>query len=143
MDLVLTPRFLAVHRMLEPKFNGFGFYCLTGFKVLSNDHIAKFQTYDDKIIKPVGGYYTERSAFVSRRIGNVVAFISYINITTAIPESTFFADTQRSSIYGTIALVDISTMKAYPCGFNAGKINSDVAIPVGYYYVIGNAICMI
>ena len=39
MDLVLTPRFFAVHRMLEPKFMVFGFYCLTGFNRLSYDHI--------------------------------------------------------------------------------------------------------
>ena len=102
---------------------------------------GNFTTPIDKKITRIGSYFTERDAFKARRFGNTVIIFSYVNISTQVPASTNFADIGFSSASGTFLFCqgDGTQPKIVRC--DGGKLAPDSALPTGYYYAVGCALC--
>lgn len=104
------------------------------------NYIDSFKHSNDIVVEPIGTYFTRRTGFFTRKIGDMFVFQGYFNITTAVPNGTEFANTMRGSCSGTVGIVDQGNGLTYPATFNGGKIVPSVNIPTGYYYVVGCAI---
>ena len=95
--------------------------------------------YEDKVVEPIGNYWTRRDAFKASRAGTIITFQGYFQITTQVPSATKFATVGFDVNSGTVALVETGNGSSYPIVVNwsDGSLQADGAIPVGYYRVIG------
>lgn len=105
-----------------------------------NSNLTSLNTPEDKQITNTASYFAERTAFKARRVGHSVNIYSYVQITTAIPSGTEFADTHFPMAEGIFLMMggDGANPRIVRC--TAGKLLSDSAIPTGYYYVVGSAL---
>lgn len=104
-------------------------------KIVNLDSV--FRTPEDHQITRIGTYFTERSAFKARRMGNLVNIYSYVNITTQVPSGTQFADTGFSTASGVLLFCQGDGTQPTVVRCEGGKLLPDSAIATGYYYVIG------
>lgn len=104
-------------------------------KIVNLDSV--FRTPEEHQITRIGTYFTERSAFKARRMGNLVNIYSYVNITTQVPPATQFADTGFSTASGVLLFCQGDGTQPTVVRCEGGKLIPDSAIATGYYYAIG------
>ena len=98
---------------------------------------AKFSTVEDKQILRVGTYFSERTAFKARRIGNIINIFSYFQVTTEIPANTVFANLQFANANGNVLVIQGDGSNPRVGIILSGELKCDAVLPVGYYYVVG------
>lgn len=117
--------------------------CTEGGLNAINGQIANINKIEDKQITRIGSYFTERSSFKARRVGNTITIFSYINITTEVPANTEFANTNFSNSEGMFIFIGGNGTNPRVLICSGGKLKPTDAIPTGYYYCIGTALTVV
>lgn len=103
-----------------------------------NDRITPLETASYIVIEPVGGYFTKRDAFRCTLKCGTIIVNSYVNITTQVPANTIWGSIGRATYGGTFIAINSSTRAVYYIGLSSqGAFSTEVALPTGYYYLVG------